>query len=115
MNTRFKLLKKMERNGRTKRQVIGPSFFKERKAKGAEWIETLSVDYSYRNNNKVVDETATYIEEIIGSKFLPLECKFPRTRQINILYKTAVISAKKVHSNFRYLDEPCTNINFIFR
>ena len=45
-------------------------------------------------NDKVVDETTTKQDELIGSKFLPLKCKYPRSSG-NKHVKTNVIFGKK--------------------
>ena len=50
--------------------------------------------YSYGMNDKVVDETTTKKDELIGSKFLSLKRKYPLSSG-NRHVKTNVIFGKK--------------------
>ena len=54
------------------------------------WIKRLRLTYS----NGMNDKTTTKKNELIGSKFLPLKSKCPRSSR-NKLVKTNVISGKK--------------------
>ena len=57
-------------------------------------IKTLRTAYPYAVTDKIVDETTTSEDKLIGSKFSPLKCKYPHTRE-NKHVKINVISSKK--------------------